>query len=328
LLRFYTVEGGRLGELQASATGRFPDGLMWIDLLSPTDEEERQVQEALGIDIPTRDEVSEIQTSSRLIASDGTLYMSALVPHEHENAILDTLPVTFVRHADQLVTVRYGHPEAVDRLVERSRLGLVHLDDADSVLAALLEAIVDRVADRLEAVGLHLRRLESGVFRRGTVRTSSNTRRSLGQRIHALQEAIEKLGASHQTVVQLRESLASVARLVAFRRAHGAPDDRRLTIIDQDLRAIIEHSVDLTANMEFVLDATVGLIDVQQNKVIYILSIFSVVLTPPVLVASVYGMNFEHMPELAWLLGYPYALALMLVSAVVPFLAFKWKGWL
>ncbi len=328
MLRFYTVSDGKLDELPAAGEGRLADGVMWMDLVSPTEAEEDRVQQALGIDIPTRDEVSEIQTSCRLISNEGTLYMSALVPYEWEQDSLDTLPVTFVRHGHRLVTVRYGHPEAVDRLVERSRLGLVRLDDADSLLAALIEAIVDRLADRLEEVGMHLRKLEGSVFQRGAAQAPLGRRNSLGQRIRGMQDVIEKLGATHQSVVQLRESLGSLSRLVAFRRAHGGAGDRRLKIIGQDLRAITEHSVDLTANMEFVLDATVGLIDVQQNKVIYILSIFSVVLTPPVLVASVYGMNFEHMPELAWLLGYPWALALMLTSAVVPFLVFKWKGWL
>jgi magnesium transporter len=327
LLRVYKVENGRLGELPADGGGELPGGFMWLDLVQPTSDEEERVQRALGIDIPTRDEVSEIQTSSRLVSTEGSLYMSALVPYERERQPLDTLPVTFVRHGDHLVTVRYGHPEAVDRLVERSRAGLVRLDDADSILAAMIESIVDRIADRLESVGQHLRDLEASVFRRG-VHIQGEPRRSLGRRIQLLQGTIEKLGASHQSIVELRESLGSLSRLVAFRRAHGAAEDNRLKVIEQDLRGIIEHTVDLTANMEFVLDATVGLIDVQQNKVIYILSIVSVVLTPPVLVASVYGMNFQHMPELAWLLGYPWALALMLVSAVLPFFVFKWKGWL
>jgi magnesium transporter len=329
MLRYFRADGRHLHPIEAG-DGGLPEDAVWIDLAEPSGEEEAALEAALGIDVPTHDDVIEIQTSSRLLEEDGTLFMTGLVPYGEERRPLQTLPVTFIRAGERLVTVRYGFPESVDRFVRRAAHGKLRLDSADAVMAALVEAIVDRIADRLEFIGGDLKRIERQIFRRGSQHTAIGRRLSLGRRISELQGAIESLGAHHQVVFQIRDCLQSFVRLLAFRRAHveNGPCTARFAAIEEDLKAIADYDTDLTASMEFMLDATVGLIDVQQNKVIYMLSIVGIVLTPPVLVASMYGMNFRNMPELEWALGYPWALLLMLASAAGPFLFFKWKGWL
>lgn len=330
MLRYFRSDGSLLHAMEPPAGEILPADALWIDLAEPTREEEQALEQALGVEVPTREDVTEIQTSSRLEQDDGTLFMTGIVPYGDNRQKLETLPLTFIRTGDRLVTVRYGYPESVDRFIRRAAEGRLRLDSADTVLAAILESIVDRIADRLEFIGGDLKRIEKLIFRRGTQNAAVGRRLSLGRRIHELQNAIEILGAHHQVIFEIRGCLQSFVRLLGFRRSHhpDVPCAQRFAAIEEDLKAIADYDADLTNSMEFMLDATVGLIDVQQNKVIYILSIVGVVLTPPVVIASIYGMNFTHMPELGWPWGYPMALLLMLASAIAPFLFFKWKGWL
>ncbi|WP_027133767.1 CorA family divalent cation transporter [Geminicoccus roseus] len=304
--------------------------MAWIDVIDPTQAEEAQLERLLGVNVPSREDASEIQTSSRLIARNGTLYMSAIVAYGREMEPLRTLPVIFVRTGEWLITVRYGEPDAVDRFVERAGNREWKLSDADSILAALLEVIVDRIADRLEFIGSDLKKIERAIFRRGTSGPDRHRGPNVTRRIRVLQEVLERIGIHHMTSFGLRECLHSLERLLAFRRSHGRdhPPTTQFHLIEDDLRAIADYDHDLNNSMDFMVNATVGLIDVQQNKVIYILSIMSMVLTPPVVIASIYGMNFDLMPELHWRWGYAYALLLMLASAFVPWLLFKLKRWL
>jgi magnesium transporter len=329
VLRSFAIEAGALRPLASDDASGLPAGAVWLDLVGPTDAEERALEQALGIDIPTRREVSGIQTSDRLAVRGGTLYMSAFVPTGAPDAPT-TVPVTFVRTDDRLITIRYTSVESLDDFIARFSGGEVGLGGAGDLFAALLETIVDRIAERLEKVGEALDKLSRAIFHH-----PSAVARRIGRhlprrrRTHRLEAVIEDIGTQHEVGGKLRECLHSLIRLVAFSDEHA--DDglrRRLKAIGADLHSVAEHNAYLAADMEFMLDATVGLIDIQQNKVIYILSIVSVVLTPPVLVASVYGMNFHDMPELDWPYGYGWALGLMLVSAVGPYLIFKLRGWL
>jgi magnesium transporter len=333
VLRIYAIEGGALrpvsGEGEPSVA-LLPEAA-WVDLVRPTTEEERTLEAMLGIDVPTREEAGGLQSSDRLVARNGVLYLSALVP-AGPGATPPTIPVTFVRTRGRLVTVRYSPVDALDPLIEHCRSGEATLADADELFAVLLETIIDRMADQLEKIGAALDRIKRAIFRHpaALARRAGGRRVPITRRMRRLETVIEDIGVEHELASDLRESLQSLIRLVAFARAHEAGEGlrRRLKVIDADLRTAAEHTAYLAADMEFMLDATVGLIGIQQNKVIYLLSIVSIALTPPVLVASVYGMNFEHMPELAWPYGYAWALGLMVVSAVGPFVFFKLRGWL
>ena len=226
--------------------------------------------------------------------------------------------------------MRYGGLEALDPFIARYDVGQGVVGNAGDVFTALLEFLVDRIDDELVAIAEQLERLSRGIFHQpAAVARRAGRRLPLGKRTRRLEGAIEGLGTQHEQAGRLRACLQSLIRLTAFSKEHSDQTlQGRLHAIETDLRAVAEHNGQLTADMEFILDATVGLIDIQQNKVIYILSIVSVVLTPPVVVASIYGMNFQHMPELAWPYGYGWALGLMLLSAVCPYLAFKLSGWL
>ena len=328
MLRAFAIEGGRLRQLATDGPG-LPVGALWFDLATPTEEEDHRVEEALGIEIPTRAEAGGIQTSDRLVNAEGTLYLSAVVPAP-PHSVPPTIPLTFVRAGTRLVTVRYSPVESLDPFIAHATAGEIAVANADDLFAGLLEITVDRIAERLERIGGRLDQLSHGIFHHpAALARRAGRQPPLFRRAERLEGVIEDLGSQHELASKVRDCVQSLIRLVVFAREHGGkPLQHRLRAIETDLHAVAEHNATLAVNMEFMLDATVGLIEIQQNKVIYLLSIVGVVLTPPVLVASVYGMNFHNMPELEWPWGYPFALGLMLLSAVGPYLLFKLRGWL
>ncbi len=329
MLRSFAIDAGALRALPTDQAGGMAPAAVWLDLVAPTPEEERVVEDALGIGIPTRAEAGGLQISDRLTVRDGVLYMSALVPTGADPA-RPLVPVTFVRTGERLITVRYSSVDSLDPFIARQTGREAALGGAGDLFAGLLEAIVDRIAERLEAVGTALGHLSRGIFHhQAALARRTGKHLPVHRRARRLQAIIEELGTQHEIAAMLRQCLQSLIRLAAFSNEHA--DDglrRRLKAIETDLHSVADHNTALTAEMEFMLDATVGLIGIQQNKVIYILSIVGVVLTPPVLVASIYGMNFHNMPELGWRYGYGWGLGLMLVSAIGPYLIFKLRGWL
>jgi magnesium transporter len=194
-------------------------------------------------------------------------------------------------------------------------------------MLGLLEAVVDRIADALELVGDEVDAISREVFRNKASSATKKTR--------DLRSLIERIGSQGDNLTMIRESLISIIRLVTFHAAleGGNPKPsregrQRTKLIQRDASSLGDHAAFLSNKVNFLLDATLGLINLEQNQIIKIFSVAAVVFLPPTLVASVYGMNFAHMPELQWLLGYPWAIGLMIVSAILPYLYFKRRGWL
>ena len=201
-------------------------------------------------------------------------------------------------------------------------------------MLGLVEAIIDRAADALERIGDEVDAISREVFR--------NKSPSVSKKTHNLQSLIEQIGRKGDLLTKIRESLVSIARLVAYHSAiessgrvldatrRKSPKEirQRIKLIQRDATSLGDHAIFLSGKINFLLDATLGLINLEQNQIIKIFSVAAVVFLPPTLVASIYGMNFDFMPELHWLPGYPLALALMVLSAVVPYLYFKQRGWL
>lgn len=304
--------------------------LVWIDLLNPTGEEDNAVETALGIAIPSQDEMQEIELSSRLYAENGAefLTMTALANLDSDEAV--KTPITFILKAGVLVTVRWSDPRpfAAYRL-RAARQKEALSGSGEQVMIGLLEALVDRTADALERVGNEIDAISRAVF--------GNKARKVNKKTHDLQAVIEQLGRKSELLTMVQESLVSLGRLTAYhvaveRVSKPSPTAREtknmLKMVQRDASSLGEHARGLIARINFLLDATLGLISLEQNQIIKIFSVAAVVFLPPTLVASIYGMNFEFMPELALPFGYPLALVMMILSAVLPYLFFKRKGWL
>lgn len=299
--------------------------IVWLDLLSPTPEEERWLEAHLGLNIPTREEMQEIEISSRLYYEEGVAFMTANLPARADTDDLLMGPITFVLAGERLITVRYHEPRVFQTFPQRAEKANLGCTNGESVLLALLEAGVDRLADVLERVQRDIDAVSRDIFQGPSVRPV---------RSDDLQAMLRQIGRKGDVISNLRDSLGSLQRVAGFfgqmvLEHNSSKDTRgRIKMLSRDVLSLTDHASFLSQKTTFLLDATLGLINIQQNAIIKIFSVAAVVFLPPTLLASIYGMNFRFMPELAWPLGYPLALVLMLASAILPYLYFKRRGWL
>ena len=329
MLRSFSCQSGLLVE-RAEAPAALDAELVWVDLLSPTAGEQRAVEALLGLAIPTLEEMQEIELSARLYQEDKAEFMTmtALASLDGEEPV--KTPVTFILKQQVLVTVRWSDLRPILAFQTRAaRLRDILSGTGEQVMVGILEAFTDRTADALEKAGNEIDQLSRGVF--------LTKRQKVAKMTHDLQLVIQHLGRKAELLTMVQESLISVGRVASYHTAleltpakDAVSRETRsmLKAVQRDALALGEHARSLIDRVNFLLDATLGLINLEQNQIIKIFSVAAVVFLPPTLVASIYGMNFDHMPELSWPLGYPFALGVMVISAVVPYLFFKRKGWL
>lgn len=321
MIRGYAIDGGRLRPVaDPFAT---PDVVVWLDLLEPAGDEEARVEALLGIDVPTFEEMAEIEDSSRLYVDNGATFVTATLPTRADSGHPTAAPVTFILAGRRLVTVRYDTPRAFETFPQRAERLDLGCSDGATVLLALLDAIIERLADILEMTSGRIEALSREVFNRGT-----------GKKTQDFGDVLRQIGSHADVVSHVLASLVILERLVAFLSAASkelAADKRarvRLKSLSRDTRFLSEHATFLSQKVTFLLDATLGMVSIQQNAIIKIFSVAAVIFLPPTLVASIYGMNFTVMPELHWAFGYPMAIVLMIASAVGSYLVFKTRGWL
>jgi magnesium transporter len=328
MMTTYTVENGRLAVREGVGEPEMLRRAVWIDLLNPTLEEERCVQAVLRVEIPTREEMQEIESSSRLYKEDDALFLTAPFLYGVDNGEMGSTAITFVLANANLVTVRYATPKAFAIFAARcQRTPMALLPSPDAVMLHLFEQVVDRLADILERVGADMDRASQAAFR--TARATMKASRKDAD----LKEALITLGQVGEVTTRANETLLGLSRILTFVGAEKATAVRKenqpiIKSLVRDVRSLVEHANFLNSKANFLLDAVLGIINVEQNAIIKTFTVASVALMPPTLVASIYGMNFEVMPELKWDLGYPAALLLMIGSAVLPIVYFKRKGWL
>jgi len=308
---------------------------VWVDMVEPSAEEEKDVEAALGIDIPTRGELEEIEASSRLYQEDGAAFMTANLIRRGEDDRPESSPVTFIIKGNQLVTIRYHHPQAFPVYIKQAMKPQATAMTGWGILISLLEAVVDRAADHLERVGAIVDETSKKVFDTSfVVKAKRKTRR---RKPKNLEELLGRVGEEGDFTSKMRESLVSIGRTVAYMQAiidqtkltREMKENRaRIKILQRDITSLTDHASFLSGKISFLLDAVLGMISIEQNGIIKIFSVAAVVFLPPTLVASIYGMNFDFMPELHWTYGYPWAIGLMVFSAILPFFYFKRKGWL
>ncbi len=334
MLAVYGTEKDHLFEHPTECSAATIKAAVWLDLVQPTDVEEAAVEAALGIDIPTRGELAEIEASSRLYQEDGAAFMTANLIRRGDDDRPESSPVTFIIKEKQLVTIRYHHPQAFPVYVKQAMKPQTTAMSGWGVLISLIEAVVDRGADHLERVSAIVDETSKQVFDSSSLRPQKSMRRKKPKNLELL---LGKVGEEGDFTSKMRESLVSLARMTAFMQAvidqmkvtkEVRENKARIKVVQRDIASLSEHAGYLTGKISFLLDAVLGMISIEQNGIIKIFSIASVVFLPPTLVASLYGMNFKVMPELEWALGYPFAIALMILSAIVPVWYFRQKGWL
>ncbi|WP_257165866.1 magnesium transporter CorA family protein [Bradyrhizobium sp. SRS-191] len=302
-----------------------PENAVWVDLVNPSSAEDRAVEQLAGIAVPTREDMQEIEISSRLYIENGARYMTATLMCHSDTDMPRTTAVTFILAGHRLVTVRYDQPRPFAVVEAKLARSCAPGITGEMVLMELLDAVIDRCADILERVGADIDQVSHEIFE------PNNERHGHAKQYSQILIAIGRKG---DLTSKVRESLVSIGRLVTFLSAvvegvKWSKDMReQLKTMQRDVASLTDHASYLAGKITFVLDAMLGVVNLEQNNIIKLFSVMAVVLMPPTLIASIYGMNFKMMPELEWAHGYPMALVLMLICAIVPYYIFKLKKWL
>lgn len=317
MLRFFRIVDGLIREMNGSqeAPAEQLKQAEWIDACEP-DEAERQIlQGLLKTDIPEFDDVEEIEASARCFVDQAGMHVHSLFLNLAEGRH-NTVSVACILQKNQLITIRESELADFRLLRMRARRGQVEARSVAEMLVTLLDQKVENHADGLE--DLH-RQLEGVSYL------------VLEDKEAELDEAINRLARLEDSNGKMRLCLMDTQRNISFLLRHLSKEgELRETLreINRDVETLMSHTTFLFDKINFLMDSTQGFINIEQNQIIKIFSIAAVVFLPPTLVASIYGMNFEHMPELEWLWGYPGAIALMVSAGFAPYWYFKRKGWL
>jgi len=298
-------------------------GRTWVDLIDPTAAERASFEAAFGLRVPAKDELGEIEATSRLQIDKGALYMTAPLILAAEGEPWIPAPAGFVLSKQVLLTVRSGKSAAFDAVAKECAGEKL---EPSGAFVCILEELVDHLADLLEASGRDLDEASHVIFRQDNAKRLSHETAMLRQLMLRTGRTSERMSRIHYTLV----CLDRMAKFTVDRARDWLAQDiaARLQSVSSDIASLVQFSEGLVSRVQLLQDAATGIINIDQNDVMKVLTIASVVGIPPVLVVGIYGMNFKNMPELSWTYGYEYGLALVVITALVPLLWFKWKDWI
>ena len=325
MLAVWRKQGRQLETITAADARTALGDVIWIDAINPAVDEAEAVRAATGLHVASEAELSEIEVSSRLSESDGALYLS--LPWVSQNRANETAsaPIGFALSADRLLSVRFAPIAVIDSYAERLRQNAPPVAGPHAFVG-LLEAMVDGIADRLERTHADLDVVSRRIFRSQDVGGPS-------ARSAELRQQLRTVGQAGETISGIRDTLLAFGRMVPYvsrSEVDWVPHELRprLKTLRQDVASLNDYDTHLTDKVQFLLDAILGFINIEQSNIIKLMTVVGVIGVPPTLIASIYGMNFENMPELHWRFGYPVALFVMFLSAVIPVLWFRRRGWL
>lgn len=303
---------------------KLPPEVNWIDAINPQANEIDFLQEKLGVDIPTLEELSEIETSSRLYTEHGFLFMSMPMIAHANGGLPKTTPLGFVLGQNIVLTIRYEPIKSCEALHDAKVYENGRGASGPNAFIMVAESIIDAMADELEKVNAELDTLSQAIFEQGkgdVIRDNTVLKNSLGA-----------ISGNGYLAAKTSDSLLGISRTLAFvsgeaKSMLSIEENAKLKSLSRDVASLIEYTRSQNDRLQLLLDATLGLTNIEQNNIFRLLTVVSVIGIPPTLVASMYGMNFKHMPELDWTFGYVWGLALIVISALIPAIWFKRRGW-
>ncbi|MFH6785810.1 MULTISPECIES: magnesium transporter CorA family protein [Methylobacterium] len=334
-----TLHGAEGVVAEGQACAAPPAHGTWLDLEDPSEAETALAQSVTGLAVPSRAALSEVQNSRRLNRRRDAFYLSTpMVAFRDDD--LSLRPLGFVLTPERLLTIRFQPLAAFDTVKARQAERDGPASSVETFLA-LIEELIDRMADTLETTSDELDSLSTRVFTFDvSANGNANARRDAAspppfapkRRDLALRRLLRAIGRRGKALAKLRSSLLGLGRIVPYVAGEAeswlkAEERARFESLRLDIASLDEFETRLSETVQFLLDATLGLINMEQNNTFRVLTVVSVIGIPPTLMASVYGMNFKHMPELDWAWGYPYGLAVIALSALAPAVYFKMKGW-
>ncbi|MEQ8824952.1 MAG: magnesium transporter CorA family protein [Filomicrobium sp.] len=325
MITTYALKDGHLVSEEIAKPAEFTDrSAIWIDLVAPTADEIATIEKAFAVELPTPDEMKEIEISSRLYQEGRAQIMTSSIVYRIDTTDPQTGEVAFVVLPEALITVRFAVPRAFQLYSTRAQSGDIACTTPTAITIGLIEAIIERQADLIERLQHRTEVISHQIF---DVKRHDYTR----EKRHAV--SLKEIGKVSVTASRVRDSLVSLSRLLTYFRnftmeqKSEATLRQRIKTAQQDVQSLGTYVDHISARLTFLMDATIGLIGIEQNQIIKLFSVAAVMLMPPTLIASVYGMNFKHMPELDYTWSYPVVIGAMVVSAIVPFIYFKYKGW-
>lgn len=305
-----------------------PADAVWIDLFDPEPAERQAIEAAYGITLPAPEDMEEIEESSRLFLENGAVQMMLVLPTAADTPDPGTTVAAFILMRDRLITLRHADPRPFQTFAARCTKDSATRMTSDFVTVALLETVVDRLADLMQKVDRDLDTIGRRIFREAG---RSAERRGVPERELTL--TVKRIGRTNRLASMIRDAHLSAARMTPYLKqqiGNWAQHETmaRLETLQRDIRSLADYDSQINQEVTFLLDATLGLISIRQNSIIKVLSLAAILFLPPTIVASVYGMNFSFMPELDWRYGYPLALLLMLASSLGCYWFFRWRSWL
>ena len=305
------------------------DGIFWIDLLTPDAEELAFAEKMCALEMPTKDEMREIEATSRLYCEDGARFMTTTVLSRVETDDPIISEITFILKDRTLITIR--HTDSYSFRVFSHTLLRMQETNRDLVFIGLLETLVDRQADVLERFGTVLDALSKKVF--GTHHMRRKEKRE-DPDTDDLRDALEELGRVGDLITRQRDALVNLLRMITFAGNEGSCLSAHESLyvplrpVSRDVNSLAEYASFLSNKINFMLDAVLGLINIEQNDIVKVFTITSIVFLPPTLVASVFGMNYKYIPGLDTEWGFWLSLVLMVIAAVLPLVIFKIKRYI
>jgi magnesium transporter len=324
MITLYMHEPDGITAFEWDGTTPFPQGVVWIDCEAPTPAEKETLQNVLGLEIPTHEDVVKNEMLSRMYRAEMAAYMTVAVIHKSTSPHPETRPIVMILTEQVLLTLRVISPTSFLNFSQRIIGAQKDYSSGPEVLAGLLEEMVMRIGFNSEYVAKELDQISHLVFASTEIRADSSMASSLS-------DVLRRIGTAADLNSKVNDSLHSFGRVLAFFHEEQADNHyltHKINILANDVQELLKQNAFQSDKATFQLDATLGMINVEQNLIMKILSVFTVVIMPPTLIGSIYGMNFQDMPELTHPWGYPMALLIMAICAVAPYLYFRYRRWL
>ncbi len=317
MLSTFVLESERLERVIINCREDLPEQAVWIDIVEPTDEEADWIKTFYHQELPDESELESIEATSRFYIDHNGIHINSSFLHDFEE-YPQNVNVAFILNNNRLFTIHEVELTTFRLFRLRSRRQkFSHINTPQTIFLGLFEAKIDHVADVIEEMYTTLEEIG---------------KRVLGEEVHKdMEPTITDLAKQEDLIGKVRLSILDQQRVLSVLQRQRTFDEtlvRDLRDILRDIDSFSPHISFLFDKINFLMDFALSLVNIQQNKIIKIFSVAAVIFLPPTLVASIYGMNFEFMPELTWPGGYPFALFLMLLSALVPYWYFKRRGWL
>lgn len=340
IIAYVISKNGEITKKEISANEKLPNNVIWVDLLEPSIEEEGLVKKSLKVDIPSREEIDKIEVMSPFYKEDDSYFMTLTSISRPDKDYPEGVAIIFILTPKCLVTLRYSKPKAFSFVSGRVLRAPKQFQNPETVLEALVETIVNSTADVLEKTGNDIDQLMIDVFEKPSEMKkaggkSNKNKNSAGEPGLYYTNIIRRIGRTGNLISKIRESLMSINRMLIFfsqieentflsKKEHR----NRFRNLAREIHSLTEYSHFLAQRNSFLLDATLGMVNVEQNMIIKVFTVAAAVFLPPTLIASIYGMNFHNMPELDSPFAYPLVLIAIILSAIGPYYYFKRKDWL